>query len=147
MQSRSNHPILDAADLAAAKAAGREILARASEAARQRFMTPGDLKSAVYQTKQREAQAWQATVDAGGTPEPADFPFLKARAERLAPGAPDYQGVADEWNALAAAWLTAGPAIENLYEAAVEAVSAATTAEEVLAATRVVWPTPGSNEG
>lgn len=143
MQRRNRNPIAAAVDLEAAKAAARKVLARQAEAARQRFLTPGDLKSSVYTQKQAEAARWQEIVDGSGTPDPAEFPFLKARAERLNPGTPDYQAVADEWTAKVAVWVhVAGPEIENSYEAAVEAVEAAADMAAVEAATRVDWPTP-----
>lgn len=142
LTTRRSNPVLDAADLAAGKYAARAMLAAGAEAARQQYITPGDGKAAVYRQKREEAAAWQAIVDAAGTPVPADYPFLKARAERLNAGAPDYQAVADEWNAKAAAWLVAGPAIEDVYEAAVEAVDTAADLAAVCAATRVSWPGP-----
>jgi len=142
LRTRRTNPVLDAADLAAGKSAARAMLAAGSEAARQQYITPGDGKAAVYRQKREEAADWQAVVDAAGTPVPADYPFLKARADRLDPVTPNYQAVADEWNAKAAAWLVAGPAIEDVYEAAVEAVDAAADLAAVFAATRVTWPGP-----
>jgi hypothetical protein len=135
-------PLSAAPSLVLKRAVGRELLAQASEAARQRFMTPGDIKSAVYREKQAEAAGWQAVVDASGVPDPANYPFLKNRAERLDPADPDYQAVADEWNARASAWKPIGAAIENLYEGAVEAVDEATTESDVRSALQVAWPMP-----
>lgn len=132
----------DQVPIAAVRAAARQQLVEDSESARQRFMTSGDLKSAVYRQKQEEASAWQVVVAASGTPNPTDYPFLRARALRLDPENPDYQAVADEWNARAAVWLVIGPQIEDLYEAAIEAVDAAASVGAIEAALQVSWPQP-----
>jgi hypothetical protein len=127
-------------DMAAMRAWATEKLVQDSEEARQRFMTPGDIKSAVYREKQAEAADWQSLVDAAASPNPDDFPFLKGRAERLDPLDPDYQAVADEWNARASAWKPIGAKIENLYEGAIEAVGSAATESEIRAALIISWP-------
>lgn len=142
MRSRNSNPVRKAPDLATAKSAAKGWLIQQSELARQRFMSPGDVKSAVYRQKQAEAHGWQMVLDASGTPDPADYPFLKSRAERLNSEDPDYQAVADEWNARAAAWVPAGVEIEDLYEAAVETVDSAESIAAVEAACRITWPMP-----
>lgn len=132
-----------AAELVQAKSTARDTLVDASEAARQAWMTRGDVKSAVYREKQREAETWLAAVAAGQTPDPADYPFLKGRAERLNPEEPDYLAVANEWNTLANGWKPVGAAIEDIYEGAVEAVAAATTVQQVAAImATITWPVP-----
>lgn len=111
--------------LAAAKVAGKTRVAAAAEIARQAYITPGDGKAAIYALKRDEALRWQAEVDAQQTPDPADYPWIEARATRLSVTG---QAVADEWLAKAAAWEAVGRQIEDAYEAAVEAVDALTDA-------------------
>lgn len=114
---------VDADRLADAKARAVESLGAAAERARQRRITAGDGKAAIYAIKREEAQAWQAIVDASGTPVLDDFPWIKARATRLSVSG---QVVADEWNTKATAWMAIGRQIEDVYETAVEAVNALT---------------------
>lgn len=107
-----------------------------AEVTRQSFITPGSGQALVYEKKAEEARQWQAAVDAaaassGDAPVLADFPFLKARAERLGPATPDYQAVADEWNARSASWVSIAAEIEDVREGAKEGVDAAGDAAAV----------------
>jgi hypothetical protein len=109
-----------------AQARGRAVLAQRAEQARQRYITGGDGKAAVYSIKRDEAKRWQAAVAAGQKPSADACPWMAARAARLKTS---LQVVADEWNGKAAAWEAIGRDIENAYEAAVEAVQALTSGE------------------
>ncbi len=141
----------------------------AAEAARQQFVTPGDGMAAVYRQKLlagrddgvasshvatayvyraaaalREAYllalaAEVARFEADATPNPANYPLMNGRATRL--GVP-LAGVAEEWRAKADAWIAAASEIEDLREGAKEAIAAANTEGEVIAAMQVTWPTP-----
>lgn len=128
--------------LSEAKARGRAMLAVRAEAARQRYITSGDGKAAVYSIKREEAKRWQSAVAAGQKPASEGYPWMAARAARL--GVP-LQAVADEWSVKAAAWEALGRDIENAYEAAVEAVEALTAGEtaeaDIVAIVEAVhWP-------
>lgn len=125
-----------------AQARGRAVLAQRAERARQRYITSGDGKAAVYAIKREEAKRWQALVDAGGQPKPEDFPWMLARATRRKDV---LQAVADEWNIKAELWEGVGREIEDAYEAAVEAVDALTDGEtaetDIVAIVEAVdWP-------
>ncbi len=132
----------DADTLTRAKAAAKRRLSTLAEVQRQRYITPGDGKAAIYALKRDEALRWQAIIDALGTPILGDFPWINARATRLSVTG---QAVADEWNAKAAAWEAIGRAIEDAYEGAIEDVDLlvdAATADADIAAIidGVVWP-------
>lgn len=64
-------------NIAAAVAVARENVNEAAERARWPYVPPGH-QSSVYQNKAVEADACQAVVDASGTPDPDDYPYLKA---------------------------------------------------------------------
>lgn len=133
--------VMTAADrLDGAKRVAKARLAVAAEQARQAYITPGDGKAAIYALKRDEAQRWKAAVDGGGSPELGDYPWLAARATRLGVSG---QVVADEWNARAAVWETAGRAIEDAYEAAIEVIDAlddgATESEVAAIVDAVTW--------
>lgn len=64
-------------DIDAAIADAREKVNEAAERARWPYVPPGH-QSSVYQNKAKEADACQAVVDASGTPDPNDYPYLKA---------------------------------------------------------------------
>lgn len=114
-----------------------------AEAIRLKFITAGAGQALVYEAKRREAARWAEIVAAQGTPNPLEFPLLKARAERLNPATPDYQAVVDEWNARAAAWTAAAAAIEAVREGAKEAIAQAATGQAIFdALAGLVWPQP-----
>lgn len=115
-------------------------VADAAERARLQYITAGDGKVGVYKLKQEEAAAWKAVVEVAGTPDPDDYPFLKHRAERVNPGSPNYQAVADEWNMKATEWMAIAVVIEGLYESAVEAIGAAANEAEIALETDIAWP-------
>jgi len=126
------------------KAAMREDLREAAEAARLRWVTPGSAKSLEYEAKRREAQRILADVAAGRTPAPAGYPFAARRAARLGVG---LEAVAREWQAKAAAWAVAGAEIADLTEAAAAAIEALTDPATLEADARAIifaiaWPTP-----
>jgi len=128
------------ADVAEAATAAALRIDTAAETARLAWVTGGGAMAMVYREKKIEAQAYQAVVDAQGTPEPSDYPLMQGRATRLSV---TMQSVADEWNAKAAAWITAAEAVEAVREAAKEAVAPASTVAEVEAAeTGLEWPAP-----
>lgn len=113
-----------------------------AEIARQQYATPGDLMAAIYRQKQFEVRRYQDLVDAGASPEPADYPLMSARATRLGTA---LQTVADEWNAKAAAWTQAAAAIEDIREQAKEDIEAAPDADAVqVVLDGLSWPAPGA---
>ena len=126
--------------IAARKAAAKADLAKRAEQARQRYISDGAGKAAVYGLKREEARRWALTAPQDRTPQA--FPWIAARAVRL--GVP-LSEVADEWADKANAWETVGRAIEDAYEAAVEDVEALADSDAIesdLAAIvqGVTWP-------
>jgi len=119
-----------------AKAAAVERIDADAEAARQRFLSPGAAKAAVYLQKQAEAARYASD------PSPAidDYPLIKARMAATGQTAAQ---VADEWLARAAAWTTIAAEIERQSDLAKAAVNAAATLADVEAAlAAIVWPAP-----
>lgn len=92
----------------------------AAEQTRLQYITPGSAMSMVYGKKETEAKAFQSVIDAVGTPDAVDYPFMSARS---ASQSMTMQAVADEWNAAAAQWITIAAHIETVREKAVVAVS------------------------
>lgn len=129
----------EAQRLADAQAAAIATIDAAAEKARCDHITSGDGQAMVYREKRLEAEAYQAEVDAGGTPIDANYPLMAARAARLTV---TLQAVADEWNAKAAAWIARAAQIEDVREAAKEAVAAATTVDAVQAVIAALDYTP-----
>jgi len=114
----------------------RQIDAHA-EAARGHFITQGTGQAMIYQRKAEEAKA---LIAAGGTPNPADYPFLSAsvgiEADNLA-------AVAALVLATEAAWVQVGTAIEAIRLGAKQAVDAATDTSAALAVVAGLnWPKP-----
>lgn len=127
-----------------AAAAVLQIDGRA-EAARAKWITLGGGQALTYEAKRREAEAWAGD----SAPDPAKYPWARARAARLNSVAPSKvtkaqtQPVIDEWLAAAAAWAAAGIAIEDVREATKEAIASAgdvTAIDAIMAG--VVWPEP-----
>lgn len=115
-----------AGQLATAKATAQVAIDAEAGHTRLRFITDITGQDATYKTKEAEAAAWAAEVAGGNlSPNLASYPYLKGRAERLNPSAPDYQAVADEWLAKMAFWHSANVAIEGVREGGKEAVAAA----------------------
>jgi len=131
-------PAYEARSLETIKAEAIAKVDADAETARLQFITGGAGMALVYERKRDEAEAYLAAV----TPDPADYPLLKARAERLDPVTPDYDAVAAEWSARAAAWVTAAAAIEGLREGAKETISEAADAATIFAALVINWPSP-----
>lgn len=81
-----------------------------AEAARQRFISPGDGKMLSYEAKRGEAESWAAD----DAPDPANYPWARSRAARLNGVAEievtvaQAQAVIDEWTARIAGWRAAG---------------------------------------
>lgn len=131
-----------AAALPLARAAARADINDQAEAARRRWITPGDGQALVYQAKHAEALQWRAILAAGGTPDPAHFPLLAERAQRLNPGSPDHDAVAQEWVAKAAAWTDAAARIEAVRETALAAADTAPDLDTLAALFPLTWPAP-----
>lgn len=113
-------------ELLAAKAHGRKVMADLAEQQRQRYVTSGASKASVYLFKRDEAKRFQSIMQTSGeNPPPEQYPWMSARATRLNIS---MQSVSDAWNAKATSWEAIGQAIENAYEAAVEAIDALTNA-------------------
>lgn len=128
----------------AAKLARAQIDA-AAERARAKWITIGPGQALTYGEKRREVEAW--AVDSA--PDPAKYPWARARAARLNGVAKSKvttvqaQAVIDEWSRAAAAWIIAGIPIEDVREGAKEAIAAAADVaaiDAILAG--VVWPEP-----
>lgn len=64
-------------DAAGAITVAKTAVNDAAEYARWPYVPPGH-QSSVYQNKAAEADACQSVVDASGTPNPNDYPYLKA---------------------------------------------------------------------
>ena len=126
--------------LTPAKTRARAVVAELAERQRQRYITSGEGKAAVYLIKREEVLRFQAN---GGKPVvPTDFPWMNARASRLGV---QLQVVAAEWGAKVLSWERVGRDIENAYEAAVEAIDALSNASTIETdVTRIVegirWP-------
>lgn len=58
-------------------ALAKDAVNNAAERARWPYVPPGH-QASVYQNKAQEADALQAVLDASGTPDPADYPYLEA---------------------------------------------------------------------
>lgn len=129
---------LVARPLAEVKAEALRIVDEAAELARLQFITPGAGQALVYERKREEAEAYLAEL----TPDPADYPLLKSRAERLDPLEPDYDAVAADWSARAVGWIAAAAVIEELREAAKEDIPLAGNASEVATLIDITWPSP-----
>jgi hypothetical protein len=105
----------------------------AAERERQKYITPGAGQALVYEAKKAEVARWNSSSDSE-----AFFPWAKGRADRLGISVSD---VIRTWEAQAAAWATIGVAIENVREAAKEAVLAAEDDEAAMAILDAIkWP-------
>lgn len=131
-----------AARLQARGDAAMDAIDQAAEEARKAFITAGSGQAMVYQVKEKEAEAAQAVIDAGGELVTADYPHLAAE---VGVTAGDLAGVAATVLAKAAAWRQVSAAIEGQRLAAKAAVAAAVAADDpeaVEAAKVIAWPTP-----
>jgi hypothetical protein len=121
-----------ARDLATVKAETKARISSDAEANRHRYITPGSGKAMSYQQVAQEAIRYGATGGAGA------YPFLRAR---VASGRyPDLPTAAAATQQIEAQWAAIGSAIDQVEDAAKIAIDAATTVEQVLAATVVTWP-------
>lgn len=68
--------VLGTPDAESAIATAQDAVNAAAEEARWPFVPPGH-QASVYQNKAAEADACQAVVDASGTPDPNNYPYLK----------------------------------------------------------------------
>ena len=135
----------DARALASSKTKASAEIDRKAEAARALWITEGSGQALAYESKRREAAAWSGDP----APDPANYPWARARAARLnavaeaAVTPPQAAAVTAEWAARAAAWEAAGIAIEDIREAAKEDIAAAadTAAIDAIIAA-IVWPAP-----
>ena len=129
--------------LAAARRRASAWLDGEAEAVRRQFITPGAGQALSYGAKRREAEAWAADA----APNPANYPWARSRAARLAGieegavTAAQCQAVIDIWTARAAAWTAAGIAIEFIREGGKEAIAAAPDIASIkVALTGLDWP-------
>jgi len=121
-----------ARDLAAVKADAKRHTSNAAEQARAKYITPGSGKAMSYQQVAAEAIRYGATNGAGS------YPFLAARVSsgrypNLATAAAATQQIEVQWAAV-------GSAIDAAEDRAKLAIDAATTVDQVQAATVVTWP-------
>lgn len=124
-------------DLRALKAELKARVDRAAEAVRLRFITPGAGQALVYEAKRTEVARWLA-ANKPTNPSASNYPWAAARAERLDV---TIYAVLTEWDAQASAWAVVGIAIENVREAAKEAIStAADEAQANAALAGLTWP-------
>ncbi len=137
------YPILNAATLADAKALADVLVDNLAGEARAQFITVSPGQDAVYIAKEKEGRNYRTAIDAGETPDLAEYPMLKGRAERLNNESPDYLAVAGEWITLAGQWLQVSALIENEKEGAKDAISTATAPEDIQPIIDgLVWPSP-----
>ncbi|PCG08681.1 hypothetical protein COA17_11025 [Sphingomonas ginsenosidimutans] len=116
-------------DLPALRARAVIAIDAAAEAARMRFLTPGQGQAMTYQRKEAEARAWLVDND-------VEAPFLAAEA---AARGMTIAALAAEVVALADRWAVVGSTIEGLRMGAKAAVTAAGTRAAIEAATDVDW--------
>lgn len=116
-----------------------------AENARAKWITLGGGQALVYAAKRREVEAWAGD----SAPDPANYPWARARAARLNGVAASKvskaqaQTVIDEWAAIIAAWTAAGIALEDIREATKEAIASAGDVAAIDAIVAgVVWPEP-----
>ncbi|MDP9809343.1 hypothetical protein J2W42_002191 [Rhizobium tibeticum] len=110
----------------------------AAEEERLKYITGGAGQAMTYQQKSDEAKRYFAALEAGGTPEPSDFPLLSVEVGITAQTLGDVAAVVN--NAFLQ-WQVIGGAIEAARlgtKAAIEAATTVATAEA--AASAVVWP-------
>lgn len=131
--------------LAMSKQEAISIVDTQAEQARQQFVSPGDLMSAVYRQKQLEAEGFNRVVADGGTPVPGDYPLMASRAERLGV---DLADVAAEWTTKAAAWVQVAAAIEVVREQAKDDIRVVTDKAAIKVILEgLVWPMPADDSG
>lgn len=114
-------------ELAAAQIAARANVDDVIDRVRRRFVTPIAGQEMIYQDKEREARAWQATPQ----PQLADFPFIAAA---VGIRAADGDAVAALFLARAAQLRRVAASLEPIRERALEAISGAVDAAAVSAA-------------
>jgi hypothetical protein len=98
--------------------------------ARTAFITDAPGQDLIYEAKRSEVVKFDGIIAGGGQPNPADYPWMSDRAERL--GLP-LSAVAAEWRARNAAWVQVGVAIERVRETAKEKLAQAVTASQAWA--------------
>ncbi|RDD60216.1 hypothetical protein [Ferruginivarius sediminum] len=127
---------------------------RKAEAARTRFLTPGDGQALEYVQTQREALDAVAVLDAGGTVDPAGYPMLEAeRAARSNAGVRQADGSAYTLADVAreivdvdiAGWTPAGAEIKRIRRTAKLRIEQAADEAEVQAVLDgLSWPEPAT---
>ena len=119
-------------DLATVKAEQKTAVSLAAEQARGKYITLGSGKGMSYQQVAAEARTYVTTNGAGV------YLFLQARVSsgRYA----DLAAAAAGTIAIEQQWAAVGSAIDRIEDAAKLAIDAATTVEQVQAATVVTWP-------
>lgn len=119
-------------DLETVKAECKAIIDRDAETSRLKYITAGSGQALEYQEVADEAARYQ---EAGGL---GSYPMLQASVD--AGEAANLAAAAALVLQREAAWATAGSTIRRLRIAAKLAISAATTIDQVRAATQVTWP-------
>jgi len=111
-----------------------------AETARAQWATPGAGQAMTYLHKVREADAYQAVIDAAGTPAPANYPLLNAEAGIRAP---DLAGAVALVQRRHGEWIAAGAQIERIRLQAKKDIDDAADAAAVRAVLNALdWPTP-----
>lgn len=124
----------DTADLTAQQTFALNAVKEMAGTLRRHSITDSAGKDMAYIEKRNESARWQATIDAGGTPDPEDFPWAKDRAAMLSVESGSVVPVSDviaEWTARADDWGQRGRQIEVFEETFVFRISNAATAAEV----------------
>ncbi|SEH51312.1 hypothetical protein SAMN05216228_10028 [Rhizobium tibeticum] len=126
------------APLADVKARLKAVIDIAAEEERLKYITGGAGQAMTYQQKSDEAKRYFAALEAGGTPEPSDFPLLSAEVGITAPTLGEVAAIV---SGAFLQWQVIGSAIEAARlgtKASIEAAATASDAEA--AANAVVWP-------
>ena len=113
----------------------------AAGAARGRYITVTPGQEGVYRTKADEATAAQSVVDAGGTPDPAEFPHLAAEVGITGDSVAEVAAVI---LAIRNAWMAASASIESKRLGGKAAVESAEDETAIRAAVKIAWPRPAS---
>jgi hypothetical protein len=119
-------------DIATVKAEAKTAVSVGAEQARGKYITTGSGKAMSYQQVAAEAVRYVATNGTGA------YPFLQARVTsgRYA----DLAAAATGTLAIEQQWATVGSSIDMLEDKAKMSIDAATTVEQIQAATQVTWP-------
>lgn len=140
----------DASALAAHKVEAKAIVDDLAGIERRKYITVVPGQPEVYEQKQSEVRAWEASLAGGAAPlELTDVPWMVRRAARLHGIAvadvtrTQVAAIHAEWSAKIEGWQAIGLDIEDVRERAKEEIDAATTPGAIDAVlSGLDWPAP-----